>query len=725
MSASAVHRFPRIAAAVATVLGVPLPLLGVSLSVVVAPAAEADPPVPPPPDTSNWTCSLCPFFQGSTANVQAGVLYASGANAPAGRYTGIDHNGPYADVSADGQWREKSGSYLDYSVDRLGLPSREGYVEGGQEGRYEIKLSYNGQPTRLFDTTATPFSSPTTGLLTLPAGWATANSTALMPQLGSSLHGVDLGFDRRTVDLTGKYFLSSHWTLYASLEHQEKVGTSLIGGAFLTEAVQLPQPIDYETDGFETGATWVSGIASGRLSYSGSWFQDNTDSLTWANPFTPLAPGATEGQLALPPSNNLQQVSASGEVRLPVFIATALTYAFSYGWQGQNANFLPATTQPDSPVLPASSLDGDVRLTHYALGLSSRPLKRLYVRGTATYDGRDDHTQVLAMPQVLTDAFPDGVAITPRYGYDRTRLQGSADYRLTSWVRLGVGGTFKSTHFSPGQPIVWMQDERSWGQGTFNPLGDLTFTIKAGNASRRTSAYNTAVLLPGESPLLRAYDYAPRDTNFYSFTGSWAPLDTLTWTVQGTWTDDAYRLSQLGLQQSRDRKIASTVTYVPQQRLSVYLDTSYQRLAQQQAGNIGNGAPDWLVHEQQGFWDVGAGGHYTPAARWDVGVDYLHSLSRGNDTTFVSGLAEPFPQNSDTLDSVTVNGTYQVSKPLKVRLWYLHERFDTSDWGLGDVFPTTVPTLLSLGASPYHYTVDMIALTAQYAFNTASATSAD
>lgn len=712
MKSRSAHRLHGIAAAVATVLGVPL--------------AKADPPPAPAPDTSNWKCDLCPFFQGNTSNVEAGVLDASGANAAAGRYTGIDHDGAYADVSADGQLRDKSGQYLGYSADHLGLPSREGYLEGGQEGRYEIKVSYDDQPTRLYDTTVSPFLGPQAGVLALPGGWATAGSTAALTQLGSSLHPVDLGFDRRTVDLSGKYFLSTHWTLYADLEHQEKVGASLIGAAFLTQAVQLPEPINYQTDGFEAGAMWVNGIASARLSYSGSWFQDNTDSLTWANPFSPVVPDATEGRLALPPSNNLQQVAASGEVRLPVLIATTLTYNFSYGWLGQDAPFLPATTQPDSPALPANSLDGELHLTHYALGLSSRPLRRLYLRGTATYDGRDDRTAVLTIPQILTDTLAAGTAVTPRYSYDRTRLEGSADYRLTGWVRAGVGGTFESTHFGPGQLINWMQDERSYGEVTFTPLGDLSFTFKGGNASRRTGYYNTAVLpaFLAENPLLRAYDYAPRDTNFFDFLGSWSPLAALTWTVQGTWTDDAYRLSELGLQQARDRKIASTVTWSPQSPVSLYLEGSYQRLSALQSGNIGDGASSWYEQESQGFWDVGVGAHWAPARRWDVSVDYLYSLSRENDTTLVpaqpSELPEPFPENRYTLDSVTVNGTYQVSRPLKVRLWYRHERYDTSDWALDDVGPATVPTLLSLGAQPYRYTVNMVALTAQYAFGAAA-----
>lgn len=702
MKSRAAFHYPRIVAAVASVLGIPL--------------AGADPP-PVPPDTSNWKCEQCPFFQGYDSHVEAGVLYANGANAASGRYTGIDHNGAYADADANGQFREKSGSYINYSLDRLGLPSREGYIEGGQEGQYDVKLSYDGQPTRLYDTTVTPFVSPASGLLNLPPGWTASNSTATMPQLAASLHGVDIGFDRRTVDLGGKYYLDRSWTFYANLEHQQKVGTDLTGGAFLTESTQLPEPINYETDDFEVGAAWASRTASARLSYSGSYFQDNTDSLTWDNPFTPVVADATVGRLSLPPSNQLQQVAASGDVRFPAMPGTTLTYGFSYGWLTQNVPFLPNSTLVNAPALPQGSLDGDVRLTHYALGLSSRPWRRLYVRGTATYDGRDDRTSPLTIAQILTDSLPNGTAVTPLYSYDRTRFTGSADYQLISWLRVGAAGQFLTTEYSPDQVLRWRQDARSWGQVKVDPIPDLSFTIKAGNANTHVSGYNTLLLPLSENPLLFAYDYAPVDSNFYSFLGSWAPLDTLTWTVEGTWSDDAYRLTDLGLQQARDRKIASTVTYTPAQTVSVYLEGGYQRLSALQAGSIGDGAPLWYVADNQGFWDAGGGGHWAIARRWDVNVDYIHSLSRGDDTTFVSGLGEPFPENRYTLDSVTVGGTYLVSDKLKVRLRYVHERYDTSDWALGGVGPATVPALLALGVEPDRYTVDMVALTAQYEFD--------
>ena len=110
-------------------------------------------------DTSDWKCTQCPFLQGYTAEAEAGVLGASGANDAFGRYTGIDHAGAYADAAASGEYRSDDGSYANYDLERLGLASREGYVEGGREGRYDLRVSYDGQPNDLYDTGATPFKA--------------------------------------------------------------------------------------------------------------------------------------------------------------------------------------------------------------------------------------------------------------------------------------------------------------------------------------------------------------------------------------------------------------------------------------------------------------------------------------------------------------------------------------------------------------------------------------
>ncbi|MGD0506040.1 MAG: MtrB/PioB family outer membrane beta-barrel protein, partial [Steroidobacteraceae bacterium] len=266
---------------------------GVSAAFALSTAAADEPPAT---DTSDWKCTQCPFAQGYSGDAEIGVLGASGANATFGRYTGIDHGGAYADVSASGQYRSNDGSYANYELDRLGLASRDGYVEGGREGRYDLRVSYDGQPNILYDTGATPYRT-SGSTLGLPAGWISAGGTAGMSALGTSLAPVNIESERRTVALLARYFASPNWTVFGEFRRQEHDGTGLTGASFLTEAVQLPQPFDYVTNSLEAGVAWAGRRASLRVSYLGSWFDDNNESITFANPYLPIVPGSTFGAL--------------------------------------------------------------------------------------------------------------------------------------------------------------------------------------------------------------------------------------------------------------------------------------------------------------------------------------------------------------------------------------------------------------------------------------------
>ena len=138
-------------------------------SVLAAASAQAlAGEVAAPPDTSEWTCSACPFDKGYQGEVNAGVIYATGANAASGRYTGIDREGADLDAGARGAYVKDDGSFATYALNDLGLDSRSGAIKFGRYGHFDVALTYDGQPNRRYDTTATPFSGG--AVQTLPDG---------------------------------------------------------------------------------------------------------------------------------------------------------------------------------------------------------------------------------------------------------------------------------------------------------------------------------------------------------------------------------------------------------------------------------------------------------------------------------------------------------------------------------------------------------------------------
>lgn len=686
--------------------------LTVAASLAAGAAAAAEPNV----DTSNWKCEQCPFYTGYQGEAEVGTFVASGANDSYGRYTGVVAGHPYVDAGASGALQKADGTYVKYDLQNLGLASRDALVEMGQDGRFDLALSYDGQPNRLYDDTVTPFRGVGSGTLTLPSGWVHSGSTSTMTSLDSSLTGARIGYDWRTVALSGRYLMSSAWSFYSKVSRQEKSGTDLMGASFLTQAVELPAPIDYVTTEFQAGARWSDERSSLRIEYSGSWFDDDTDSLDFANPYPPIVPGSTSGQLALPPSNALQRVAASGDIHFP-HPATTLTFAVSDGRSTQDAGFLPLSTLPGTPALNYNSLDGDLRLTHYSLGLSSRPFARLYVRGTASYDGRDDHTPVITVPSyIVTDTFPGGPATALRYGQDRSRAEGTADFTATRWLRLGVGGKYQEIHYAPGQVVDWTQDGQGWGRAIVAPHAGVTLTLKAGGDTRKASGFDVLALPLIENTTLRDYDIAPRDQRFYSLTGAWAIRPTLTWSLEGFAANDDYPLSPLGLQSAHEHRAASTLTYAPQERVSLYVEASYQTLDFLQDGYTGTVTPPWQVTNDERFWSTSAGMHLALDVRWDLSLNYTHAPSYASTDTFVGGLAQAFPENTTTYDSVRFDVRYQWTSALSVHLRYAYDRFDSSDWAFAGVGPATLTNLLSVGHMPYYHDVNLVGLTVRYSF---------
>jgi MtrB/PioB family decaheme-associated outer membrane protein len=689
-----------------------------TLSIATSFAAGAASPETPAPDTDSWKCTQCPFLQGYEADAEVGVTEASGANAYFGRYTGIDHGGAYADAGYSGQLRTEDGSYANYNLENLGLASRDGYIEGGREGRYDLNLSYDGQPEHLYDTTDTPFQA-NGGNLSLPPGWVSAGSTGGMSALGSSLSPVNIGTERRTAALLGRFFASPGWTIFGEFRRQEKDGTQATSASFLTEAVQLAQPIDYVTDSLEAGVAWSGRKASFRLTYTGSWCDDDSAALTFANPYLPIVPGSTEGRLGVPPSNELQQLAATGNVQLPWF-TTTLTYAASLGTLRQNDSFLPVSTLSGATLPGSDSLNGDVHLSHYSLGLASRPLSKLNVHGTAAYDGRDDQTTPIAVSYIVTDTFPGGASVRPRYSEDRVRLDGGIDYTPAHWLRIGVGGKFNDNHYGPGQIVTNTQETQSWGYGTLTPIAPLSFSLKIGNGLRKASTFDAAAQPFEENPLVRDYDYAPRDRVFSSLTGSWAATATLAWSIEGLIAKDDYRSSPLGLQSSHEQRASTTLTWTPHDTLSAYVDAGYQRLFTLQNGYTGELTSPWLATDTERFWNVGVGGRWVPQERWTLSLDYLLAPSHEDTDSTLAGLTQAFPVSWTKLDSTHFVVAYQWSAALQVHFRYTRETYNSNDWAIDGVGPDTVSNLLSLGAQPWRDNVNVFGLTFRYQFGSPS-----
>jgi hypothetical protein len=264
--------------------------------------------------------------------------------------------------------------------------------------------------------------------------------------------------------------------------------------------------------------------------------------------------------------------------------------------------------------------------------------------------------------------------------------------------------------------LTWSQNAQSWGRATITPIAPLIFTLKYGNALRKTSSFDSAALPPDENPLIRESDYAARDRVFSTFTGAWSATATLTWSVEGSLAKDDYRSSPLGLQAVHEQRVSTTLNWTPRDTLSAYIDGGYERLFNLQNGSTGPESAPWLASDTERFWNMNIGGRWVPQERWTLTLDYLLAPSHEGTDSTAGGLSQAFPQSWTKLDSTRLEAAYQWTAALQVHFRYTREQYNSNDWALNGVGPATVPNLLALGVQPYHDSVNVFGLTARYQF---------
>jgi MtrB/PioB family decaheme-associated outer membrane protein len=433
----------------------------------------------------------------------------------------------------------------------------------------------------------------------------------------------------------------------------------------------------------------------------------------YANPYLPLVPGVTDGRLARAPDNEARQWSLGGSVALP--LQSTLSVSVGYSELKQDAALLPASTLPGATA-PATGFDGDVKIAHYAATLGSRPLARLHLHGRVAYDDRRDHSNALTLAQVITDAATGATVTTPRYDFERIRLDGGADYRLWRWLTVGVGGDRLEINRTE-QVVRHTEDGRSYGRVRLTPWSSVALTLKGGVAHREARGIDLTLLPLNENPALSIYNLSNRDRDYFELEASWNPTETLSLALQGTLANDAYRRSQFGLLEGRERRLNGTVGWTPTEKLSFYVDAGYQNRRTLQAGRFASAAAPWQAELRDRYWNADAGGHYS-RGRWDLSADYSHATSAGATGVGAAGLLGAYPDLRSRYDSARLGVGYALTDALRLRLRYLYQNYATVDWALDEVGPSTAANLLALGAPADAHNVNVVALSLSYRFGT-------
>jgi len=670
-------------------------------------------------DTSEWVCEYCPFDSGYRASYEAGAISISEDAARFGNATGLDEKGVYADLNGEGQYTN-DGYRLAWYLEDLGLDSRVAELEGGRQGSYDFRLGYSELPYRRYDTTKTVFASSAPDTLSLPAGWVAASTTGGMTGLSSSLITQNIGSDRKTMDAGAGWNLTDGLRLFVDFSHQQRDGIDIMAGSSYTQSSLLPRWFDFETDQIDAGLQYGSQRTSLTFAYYGSFFSNQSNSLTWDTPYTTVS-GAEQLRQGQEPDNEFQQFSLSGSYRASVW-NTVLAFSAAIGNGKQNDSLLPYTINPnvDQSSLPVTSLNAKVDTGNYAFSVNSRPTDRIRLKLAYTYDERDNRTEQYDWVRVITDLLSsnDPEMNTP-YSFDRSRLSLSGEWRVLHDWRVSAG--YDLTELNRNYQEVAKQTENSsWGQIRWQPTTWFDLRGKGGAAERDIDSYDTTVAEGlGQNPLLRKYSLAYRYRRFGEVTASAAMPDSpLSFSATMFYAEDNYTQSQLGMTGSDELRYTVDINWSITENASTYLMIGQESIDAEQLGSEQFDDADWQALHEDSFDHVGFGLLWRQSeGKLDLKLDYTHG--DGQTKIYMSSMSggqSQLPDLTSTLDSLRLEALYRWSDKWETTIDLRNEQFSTDDWALQDVAPDTLPTVLTLGGDPYDYDVWAVGIGFRYNF---------
>lgn len=700
---SAQLRFPVMALALVSLAGTTL---------AQEPAAPAS-----GPDISGWTCRFCTFESGQGGWIEPRLGYLTNASFHFGDYTGLDDDGLLLDLGGGWRYRNaESADAWDLSVERAGLDSRAFALRGGRQGTYRITLGYDELPHRVDARTRTVFSG--TDVLALPAGWTRGNSTANMPQLGTSLQPIWLRQDRERLALGLALAPHRAADLRFDYRRDEIRGTGAQGGSFMTLASVLPRPIDQTIDRADVSLGYRHALGHAQLGLSSSFFSNEIDALTWQNPYSGPVAGATLGQLAQAPDNRAHRLSLSLGSRPGARLHASAHVAL--GEMVQDERFVPATLNANETVaLPRSSLDGRVETTFASARATYAVTGTTRVLGDVLHDKRDNHTPVAAYTQVVMDSFTGDVRTNTPFGWQRDRWRLSVEDRTVRGLRVGAGveNEVRERRYAD---TAETDELRFWGRVGFRPVTGGDLRLRFTHGERDGAQLATATGAAPQNPWLRAYHTASRTRD--EVRGDLTvDLARVTTTFNALYARDDFEETRIGRTQRSDFGYGFDVGVRTWEGVALSGFASRRLQDTEQVGSQSFGLPDWAADEEDASMVWGLHTAWQAPRGFDFGADYTYSRSEGS-IAMVAGAGDTaFPVLVSRWREARAFGRYALRPDLALRLDLIRESYREHDWSVDGVAPGTVPNLLGLGQSTRTGAVTATVLSLRYEFRSSPA----
>jgi MtrB/PioB family decaheme-associated outer membrane protein len=489
---------------------------------------------------------------------------------------------------------------------------------------------------------------------------------------------------------------------------------------------EVALPYRSRTNDMDFGAQWTNSKAMIRAAYSGSWFENQDDTLVWDNPLvltdSTTAPG--RGRTALWPSNSLQTLSTAGYMKFTR--RTQLTGSLAFGWWNNDEPLLPFTINSALPQMPLPRATAEAAAHTIATNLNfvSRPLDDWRFSARYRLYDYNNETPETSIPQFInydTSVATSSTGGPELYAHDRNTFDADATWTGLGPVALTVGYT--NYHYGYDHRIFQSTNENVL-QLKADAVGSqwVTFRAHYEYGSRSGSGLDEASLVQiGEQPQMRHYDLANRTQNRFIGQVDVLPTERLTFSVSTSLGGNDFDDSYFGLQESTFRNVAFSFDYELPRGIGVGATYNYERYSGQQqsrSASPGEQAADpnrnWAVdtretvHYVSVFVQPPRIGRNTEAR---FSYDYAHA--RGNFVYAVGPALPPpsqLPQTFNKLQDLRFDVRYRLSGRLAATLSYVYEPYRIYDFAFDPTVINSIvqPSSLILGYQYRPYTANWV-----------------
>ena len=673
---------------------------------------------------ANWPCEYCFKEAFVESKLTLDLARISGDSYRFSHYTALERE-LHAFAGLELFSVEKDAAYLNATLENAGLDALFFRGNYGRWGEYRLRVKHREIPLRRQQDLVTPFTltaSPPHPQLALPGNWDLSQKTDT-----TSWRKFKLGTDWHRSQLDWQSQLGKWLSYRLDYQRIKQQGNKESAAAWLTGSSYLPLPVEQHIDLLSGSLSYRGNAWHSSLHYRLSRFDNQLTSVTFANPYPLLAPGADTGQLALASDNKAYKLALKANYNFSP--DTWLKTHAATGEHSQDNRLLPYSSNPLLNRAPGqTAFKGKLTTRDLSVKLGSRLTSKVSVDARYRYRQRDNRSTRLQLTPVVTDTFTGNAARNFPRDRQRRNLTLGAQWRFAP----GQLASLKFSHNSLKRNFSNITDsttDRLTAKLTLNShkgwqiLLGAGFSERDGEQQKRYPEYLSYYLV-GQTPGLVPYHQANKQQSNIKTEIRSPARHKLTAGLSGQYRRIRYDSNTFGLQKNRLLDLALDLHYPLNGHDSIHAYLRREKLAADLAVSQGSPGLHWLARNRDHVMQLGVNFSYTRLLDGKLDFSFDGQYSNGNSYTRLAsgdnapalddlGLSQLPKLDSDNI-RLALSWSYRYSPKASIFLLYRFEKQLSDDYALDKIAPGSVPDLLTFGAGSYNYHVDYFGLRLNY-----------